>query len=276
MLYLLTALAAEARPLRDEYRLAARPDCGPFAHFVGDGVELVQTGIGKTAMAAGCGWLAARAFETPGLWLNVGIAGHRDLPLGSPLLAHQVLDRATGRTFYPPLVFAPPCSTGTVETVDRPELDYPLGHAYDMEASAFAEIAQKVAGAELAHVLKVVSDRCREDVANLDRAAVGARVETLLPLIEKLREAAEPLLEIQRAGGEEPEHFAALLAQAHFTWSDKNELRRLLRRRAALGAEVALPPELSALKRGRDLNRRLAAWLDRQPLHFGPAPVPAE
>lgn len=271
MLYLLTALPAEARPLRDAFRLAARPEAAPFAHFAGDGVDLVVTGIGKTAMAAGCGWLAARAGENPGLWLNAGIAGHRELPLGSPLLGHQVIDRATGRAFYPPLVFAPPCATGVIETVDRPEADYPQPHAYDMEASAFLEVAQKVAGAELAQVLKVISDRCREDLAALDRRTVEKRIESLLPLIAELRAAAAPALGLARAAAAEPEAFAALVASRHFTFSDRHELRRLLRRREALNPGADLPAEVQAAKRGRDLNRHLAAWLDRLPLLHGPA-----
>lgn len=268
MLYLLTALPAEARPLRAAFRLAARPEAEPFRHFAGDGVELVVAGIGKVAMAAACGWLAGRISE-PGLWLNVGIAGHRERELGSALLASKVIERATGKTFYPPLVFAPPCPTGTLETVDAPELDYPKDHAYDMEASAFLAVAQKVAGAELAQVLKAISDRCREDVATLDRAAVEARIEGLLPEVAALRDAAESLLTAAKETSAEPELFAELVAGRHFTWSDRGELRRLLRRRAALHPDGAIPAELLEISRGRDLNRRLAAWLDALPVRYG-------
>jgi adenosylhomocysteine nucleosidase len=265
MLYLLVALQAEARPLRGAFRLAARPAAGPFPHFAGDGVQLVVTGVGKVAMAAACGWLAGRASE-PGLWLNVGIAGHRGLPLGSALLAHRVLDRATGASLYPPLAIAPPCPTGTVETVDRPEFDYPLDHAYDMEASAFVEVARHFAGAELVQVLKVVSDGKREDIAGLDRAAIGARVESLLPQIEELRQASLPLLEVLRRGEAEPKLFAELQAGRHFTFSDQVALRRLLRRLEALAPPGGPPAEVLDAHRGRELNKRLAAWMDGLPV----------
>ncbi len=270
MLYLLTALPAEGRPLREAFRLEARPESPAFAHYVGEGVELLTTGIGKTAMAAGCGWLAAHA-KAAGLWLNVGIAGHAELPLGSALLAHQVIDRATGRTFYPPLVFEPPCATGTVETVDRPELDYPRPHAYDMEASAFLEIGQKMQHAELVQVLKVVSDRSREDIASLDRQGVSRRIESLLPQIESLRQAVAPLLTMLEQTTEEMPAFAELCASRHFTFSDRVALRRLLRRKEALVGEQALPEEVLAAERGRELNRRLATWLSSLPLRFGGA-----
>lgn len=280
MLYLLTAMAAEARPLRDAFRLAARPAAGPFQHFAGDGVELVVTGIGKVAMAAGCSWLAAAGAggwlagrsSAPGLWLNVGIAGHRGLPLGSALLAHQVIDRATGSSLFPPLVFEPPCATGTVETVDRPELAYPAEHAYDMEASAFVAVARGFAGAELVQVLKVISDGKREDVAKLDRSAIGAKVESLLPLIEALRQATLPLAAVLRLGEEEPPLFAELLHGRHFTFSDQVALRRLLRRLAALSPAAGVPAEVLAERRGRELNRRLGSWLDTLPvLHLAAA-----
>lgn len=269
-LYLLVALPAEARPLREFFRLEAASDDarglpGPFELFKGEGVVLVTTGIGKTAMAAACGYLAARA-EGPALWLNVGIAGHRDLPLGSPLLGHQIRDRATGRTFYPPLVFEPPCATGTIETVDQPELEYPEPYTYDMEASAFVEIAQKVVAAELVQVLKVISDRSREDIAGLSRAVVGERMESLLPQIEALRRATAPLITALAAAEEDPPLWEELLAGRHFTWSDRLELRRLLRRKEALLPGETLPAEVLAAGRGRELNRRLAAWLATLPV----------
>ena len=265
-LCLLVALPAEARPLREFFRLEAEAgEPGPFGLFAGEDVVLVTTGIGKIAMAAACGYLAARV-EGPALWLNVGIAGHRDLDLGSPILAHQIRDRATGRTFYPPLVFDPPCVTGTVETVDRPEFEYPEPHAYDMEASAFVEIAQKVAGAELAQVLKVVSDRSREDLGQLSRATVGERVAGLLPQIEALRRATTPLIATLAAAAGEPPLWEELLEGRHFTWSDRQELRRLLRRKEALVPGQTLPAEVLTASRGRELNRRLVAWLATLPV----------
>lgn len=271
MLYLLTALPAEARPLRAALRLEARAEAGPFHHFVGDGVELVAAGVGRVAMAAACGWLAARA-TAPGLWLNVGIAGHRELAPGSVFLAAKVIERATRQTFYPPLLFVPPCATLTLETVDRPELDYPEPHGYDMEASAFLAVAQRVAGAELAQVLKVASDRSRLEIAEL-AAAGPARVEKLiegaLPQVMALREVFAPILATARAGEEEPAFFAELLEGRHFTFSDRVELRRLLRRLAALAPEAELPARVREASRGRELNRRLAVWLEVMPVVYG-------
>lgn len=266
-LCLLVALPAEARPLREFFRLEAASDAspGPFELFTGEGVVLVTTGIGKTAMAAACGYLAARV-QSPALWLNVGIAGHRELALGSSLLGHQIRDRATGRTFYPPLVFEPPCATGTIETVDRPELEYPEAHAYDMEASAFVEIAQKMVAAELVQVLKVISDRSREDLHGLSRAVVGERMVSLLPQIEALRHTTAPLIATLAAAERDPPQWEELLEGRHFTWSDRQELRRLLRRKEALVPGQALAAEVLAASRGRELNRRLAAWLATLPI----------
>ena len=79
------ALRAEARPLIDRYRLEPADD-GAFRCFHGSGRSLVISGVGKVAAAAATACLHEKPLD---VWVNVGIAGHRDRAPGELVRAHR-------------------------------------------------------------------------------------------------------------------------------------------------------------------------------------------
>ena len=261
-LHVVTALMPEARPLVKHFALKGQ-DGGPFRRFSGDGVELVVSGIGKVAAAAATAHLAAEAGSEPGtIWLNVGVVGHCSRPVGQALLAGRVLDVGSGEGFYPPLLFEPPVPVDTVRTVDRPELDFPDDHAYDMEASGFVATALRFASAEVVHCLKVVSDG-PGDGARLRRQEIEALVASLLPTVDTLLTALEPLAQELAEVAADPPDLADLKERFRFTVSESRQLRRLLLRRVALDPQLPLPVGgLVEGRRGSDLLRRLGSLLD--------------
>ena len=156
MLCLVVALAAEARPLLASYRLQGVSG-HPYRICADEQTHLIVSGIGKVAAAAATAYLRALIGDTPAAWLNIGIAGHGSQAVGTPLLAHKVVDVASGKPFYPTFTAPPPCRTTLLHTVDHAQP--PVGDAaYDMEASGFCEAAQRFATSERIHCLKVVSD----------------------------------------------------------------------------------------------------------------------
>ncbi len=278
VLRFVVALEAEARPLIEHYRLE-RDDGGAFKIFRRGDVALIVSGIGKAAAAAGAAYLHATlaplrgdaaSGERDAVWLNVGIAGHGTRPVGEALLAHKVVDRASGRAWYPSLVFQPPCATGLVTTVDQPEREMTSPGAYDMEASGFVATAGRFASAELVHCLKIVSDGPDTDIESLTRRAVRDLVARNIPAIEAVVEACRPLSgELRRLGGEPPQ-LAECLERWHFTVTERRELRRLLRRRHTLAPDQPLPLDgLAASARGKEINRWLREWLDELPVRLG-------
>ncbi len=271
MLRFVVALEPEARPLIERYRLERDREPGAFKIFRRrDDAALVVSGIGKAAAAAATSYLhLAAGGQADNLWLNVGIAGHGTRPVGEALLAHKVHDRAAGRSWYPPLVFAPPCATDLVTTVDRPEREMDAPGAFDMEASAFVATAGRFASAELVHCLKVVSDG---PAANLDRLTprVARRlIEAQLPVVDALaRSCGELSRELRRLDAEPPE-LSACLERWHFTVTERRELRRLLRRRHTRAPEEPLPLEsVAESARGKEVNHRLREWLDGLPVEI--------
>lgn len=267
MLRLVVALAPEARPLVERYRLRRDPETEGFPVFRRDPVALVVSGVGKAAAAGAAAFLhLATGGERDAVWLNVGVAGHATLPVGTPVLAHAVRDRASGRSWYPPLVFAPPCATDDVVTVDRPETVYGAPGAFDMEASGYLAAAGRFATAELVHCLKIVSDGPAAPAKRLEGRDLARLVGDATPVIDRVVALCAPLSAAQRALGHDPPELAECLARWRFTVTERRALRRLLRRRRALAPEAPLPLEtLGADARGGDVVRRLERWLDRLP-----------
>ena len=121
---LVVALSCEARPLIQRLNLKQAKSIAGFRLYGNrQGVNLIVSGVGKLATAAACGYLAGSQADeqaAAAAWLNVGIAGHRNMPLGEGALVHKVIDQSSGRVRYPPLVLNTRCPTTAVITVEHP------------------------------------------------------------------------------------------------------------------------------------------------------------
>lgn len=279
-LRLVVALMAEARPLIQHLRLAGEGRGGPFRLFQRAGVALVVSGPGKVAAAAATSWLhLTTGGSANAAWLNVGVAGHRSRPVGEAVLAGRVVDAASGESWYPPLVFSPPVPVDTVITVDRPETTFPKDAAYDMEAAGFVPTACRFATAELVHCLKVISDG-PGDHPGAGAVLTAERIEGLITarvgLVEEVATRCRELSRELRGLEADPPDFAACGERFRFSVSDGRELRRLLRRRAALAPSLPLPLDgLASSVRGKEVNRRLRSWLDELAFRSGTLDSPS-
>jgi len=143
-IFIYAALPCEAKPLVEHFKLKKDTSVKPFNVYFNNDIYLTVTGIGKCAMSAGVAYTQAvfKTVENPVL-LNVGIAGHRYYALGSVYLIDKIIDGDSGKNYYPPLVFTPPCSTAAIQTSSRPQLNYDHSYLCDMEASAFYDAATR-------------------------------------------------------------------------------------------------------------------------------------
>ena len=195
MLCLVVALAAEARPLLASLHLQGVSG-HPYRICAGEQTHLIVSGIGKVAAAAATAYLRALIGDTPAAWLNIGIAGHGSQAVGTALLAHKVVDAASGKPFYPTFTASPPCRTTLLHTVDHAQP--PVGDAaYDMEASGFCEAAQRFATSERIHCLKIVSDNPQFPYQTLNaekiEALIEAQLDTAAQVGEHLRTLSQQL-----------------------------------------------------------------------------------
>jgi nucleoside phosphorylase len=169
---IMVALPDEARPLIECYALVRTSQGEPFRVYEnpGRGLRLIVTGLGKMTAAAAAGYLfALGGNRRDEAWLNAGIAGHRDLPLGTPCLAHEVVDRASETSWYLPSVLDVACPTDRIYCVDQPETVYADGGLYDMESAGVVATCTRFAASELVQFVKIVSDNRDSPVAEPPR-----------------------------------------------------------------------------------------------------------
>ncbi len=187
MIYVVVALAAEARPLITHLQLDKVDGLEPLSIFRRSGLALIVSGVGKGDTAAAVDGLAkAIPPEEHSAWLNVGVAGHRHYDIGTVVLARQVTDAETSTVYR----LSPPASLhlemGEVRTVAHVETRYETPALYEMEAAAFCERAFDLSSSELIQVLKIVADNRRTGTLCVSARQVQGLVEESLPKIDLL------------------------------------------------------------------------------------------
>jgi hypothetical protein len=223
------ALQCEARPVIDRYRLKKSQDNNPFDLYVGDGMALVVSGVGKIASASASAWVASRFSRQPSLaWINLGTAGAGEHELGRLFSLHQVVDADDGRRYYPAPAGADDLQGCACMTLSQPSEDYRDDCLYDMEASGYLYASLRFSSAELVRSLKIVSDnryartgRNREQVSRLVRQQIDAitrQADALIALDDELATLSP-----------DPEYWRRLTALTHFSQTQKNRLRVLWR-----------------------------------------------
>lgn len=202
---LVLALACEAKPLIDYYRLGKdhstklplfRSQASDQRAF---NINLVVAGIGVLNMAMACGWLAARSDNRQSVWLNVGTAGHAQLPVGELVLVVCSQDATSDTVHYPPLVAKWTGANVSLLTGNGPIVDYPVNQAVDMEASAFYQVAKRFTTTELAQSLKIISDNQEQGISLLSAPRiselVAAQIEQIADFVNALALLVPPQLQ---------------------------------------------------------------------------------
>ncbi|MDP1774536.1 MAG: hypothetical protein Q8L15_19890 [Methylobacter sp.] len=258
-IFIYAALPCEAKPLVEHFKLKKDTTVQPFAVYLNQDICLTVTGLGKSAMAAGVAYTQAlfAPVEHPVL-INIGIAGHIDHAIGSLFLIDKITDVDSRKSYYPPLVFSPPCPTANIQTVSRPQLAYDRHHLCDMEASAFYETAVRFSSGELIHCLKVISDNESSPAENIQPKQVAVLIASHVAAIETLLAELSRLAALITAP--ELPLFVELIQRYHFTSNEQGQLKNQLSRWAALTDTQV--PELNEtqLHKGKDV----LLWLDQQ------------
>ncbi|MCZ6727548.1 MAG: hypothetical protein O7A98_09385, partial [Acidobacteria bacterium] len=250
-------------PLIAARRLRARPERTPWPLYVSrdDSEALVISGVGRASAAAASGWVQG-ALGPPAHagWLNVGIAGHAEGPVGRLVLGHRIVEVATGRAWYPPPLPGVDLASETVFTVDTPELEYPEAGTYDMEASGFLAATDRWGSLELAQVVKIVSDTRDAPPSELDGERIRGLVESRMDEIGVVAGALTAVGEEVAERTAPPRGYEELSARWRFTATRRRQLRRLLERYWALAGPDGELGEIDAVdaRQGlRVLTRRV-------------------
>ncbi len=186
MIYIVTALRAEARPLVERFGLA-ETDGGPFAVYRGTDVSLAVSGIGKTAAAAAAAHLltAGGAGEAD-TCADIGICGSAAPGdrVGDLKVVGRIVDAGSGKKHLLP----GPGDRAAITCVDRPageeDREALAGGLVDMESAGFVAAARRFLPAHRIHVLKVVSDLLSKELP--DEAHVSSLIAGALDRISAI------------------------------------------------------------------------------------------
>lgn len=272
LLNLIVALKPEADPIISALGLKKTPAAFPL--YQSKEYSLVISGIGKCRSAAATAWLSARQYDknensslqdkrvSLGMcWLNVGIAGHIDSPIGANYLAHTVRDASSNRVWFPPLI---KCTTpaSALLTVDRPLCNYSPDNLYDMEASGFIETARIFSHSELVQCFKVVSDNSSHPFTEVtpDKTAklMADSMETIITVIQNLQQ-------LQSVIYQHKSHCSVEFIQRwKFSKSQEVQLERLLQRYSTIHIPLTeIPAELLNVKKAKDVLHWLQTSVDQ-------------
>ena len=212
MIHIICALICEAAPLLARYRMKKDPGSGLFKIYSNQdaGITLTVSGTGKINAAAATSY--THGYYHTGksdAWLNIGIAGHQLLDIGTVILAHSIHDMENNTTWYPQIVFATSCPGMALKTLVQPSTEYGK-YVFDMEAAGFFAIASRIATCELVHVIKVISDNQSEPaVRKPDKSVICSLIENRMDAIDNtinsIRQLSRELIAVNAIP---PEYFA--------------------------------------------------------------------
>lgn len=170
MIYIFTALYYEAHMLIRQFELAKNPENTRLQEFYNEtaGIRLTVTGVGEIAAAAAVGGICS--VYRPGrgdVLLNVGICAHA-AESGGIFLCNKITEQATGRTFYPDMLYRHNFREKAIVTGMLPwdgekegaglPAAVSAGNLYDMEAAAVYQAGSCFFGPHQMFFLKAVSD----------------------------------------------------------------------------------------------------------------------
>lgn len=218
MIYVMMALYQEAHGLIRELELKKNTAYAPFEVFDNEsaGILLVVTGVGEIAAAAATAAVCARdGADAADFLVNIGCCAaggcepaDRDMDsgygaahaaqIGDLYVCHKITEQATGKTFYPDILYRHPWKERELVTGMQP-LQRAAAHGalYDMEAAAVYQAGIRFFSPDRMIFLKVVSDF---GIAGQERMTA----EALTGLLEQhVKEVAAFLTNLREAADEE-------------------------------------------------------------------------
>ena len=229
------ALLSEAKPLIEKLRLKNLSIDALHPIYANDeGTDwLVITGVGQLNAASGSASLyQACPKSNSANWVNIGIAGGGTNSIGELFYVRSVRQKSTNtkNSFYPFILPNLKIKTADLITTDLPETNYNQEALFDMEAWAFYKILQKKITRELISVFKVVSDNSVESLNSLNKNSISSLIEGKFNVLDDFRNKAYALSKEEFLRQKSPEGFDLLKEKFHFTFTQTQELKYLLKR----------------------------------------------
>ncbi len=154
------ALEQEALPIIEYYKLKAIKGKLKVFKNLGNNIWLIISGIGSRKSSSAVKYLyKISKSKKDMIWINIGIAGHRNYEPGSILDIKKVTNNK-GEVYYTSSILNN-IKTNISLCVDTPEIRYKGDYVYDMESYGFIKSADKVTIKEFIFIFKIISDNLK-------------------------------------------------------------------------------------------------------------------
>ncbi len=182
MLIYVCALHCEAKPVIDFYRLKKLTATAlPFDVYQHESVCCIVSGMGQEKMTRCIRQFSAqRPTPATDCWINLGIAGHHDLPVGTAVLIERAAneDESENLEIDIPQTRLP---TAAIISLRRESSRYHQRALYDMEAFAFVKACRQ-AGIIKHYCIKIISDNSNTRPTR-NKATISNMIAQQMPLM---------------------------------------------------------------------------------------------
>ncbi|MCF6094179.1 hypothetical protein L1765_09405 [Microaerobacter geothermalis] len=202
MHYIVTALYNEAKSIIHHFQLKKIPSSSKFQIFGNDEIKLVVSGVGMLSSAIATTHLLTlyrlkHNEQMNDSIINIGISGavQDHLSIGEPVLVHKIMNRATGKSYYPDILIQHEMREGVLETfahpVEKSKFFTITGDLVDMEGAGFFDAASSFLPPHHIYCVKIVSDFLEPMAPS--QQEVAQLIEKNIPAIAQLIERSKQL-----------------------------------------------------------------------------------
>ena len=258
------ALEPEAKPLIDLFDLHPLSNNLNFPVYINpkSGHALVISGIGSSKAAAAATYLKMLFnVQRYVAWINIGIAGFCEEPIGQLFQAIKVHDTARKTSYFPGFRLSKIVKCQTLHTVAQPETKYSEAVLFDMEASGFCEIASMFSCNELVFVLKIVSDTPKSPVSSVSREAITQLIYQKKNKLREIISRIEKLVIDEKKRLHVPEEVYQYFERYHFTQSNRYRFLQAYKKWKSAFPDGKLAPTLAAGNSASELISNLESEL---------------
>ena len=232
MIYIACAMYMEAAPFIRRFACKRDDSFHRVQVFVGEEAAVIVTGTSPVPAAVAL--TEALALLPPGeedIFANVGLCGCSDdsVAAGTLYLVHSITEQATGRRFFPDLLYRHEHPQGALTTFSEVVMDTPEdAFLFDTEAAGLYQAAIGFFSADRMAYFKIVSDH-GQDSAEVSRETVSGLLENAAPLVsESLLAFASYIPRRFRFSGEDESLIDYFCRSLHCSVTMEHELRRLI------------------------------------------------
>ena len=228
--HIFCALPCEAESIIDNFKLARLNEFKLFKMYQSaeKEISLVVTNIGiNNAIDAVTYHHACIKTSRHDIWLNIGIAGHENIPIGEIRLVNKIVEHKSQSCWYPQIIFNPPCECIDLITLENPSTEY-QPCLYDMEASGFFFAATQYGTLELIHSVKIISDNEKAPISKIDKNNVEQLIRNNISIINKILDELRLLSSEIESIKKQPKNYDNFLKKWHFSQTEKYQLLSLL------------------------------------------------